>query len=78
MVPYEHVDEVYDECLLGDCEWDAVDVCVGGGEVGVVAHESSGVDGAEDAEALARHRHVRRVGVTGGRQQGCNEASDIT
>ena len=71
-VPYEHVNEVDDECLLGDCEGDAVDVGVGGGEVCVaVVHESSGVDGAEDAEALARHRHVGRVGVAGGRQQGC-------
>ena len=67
MVPYEHVDEVDDEVLLGDCEGDAVDVGIGGREVCVVAHEASGVDGAEDAEALARHRHVRRVGVAGGR-----------
>ena len=58
MIPYEHVDEVDDEGLLGDCEGDAVDVGVGGGEVGVVADEAAGVDGAEDAEALARHRHV--------------------
>ena len=68
MVPYEDVDEVDHEGLLGDGQRDAVDVG-GGREVGVLL-EAAGVDGAQDAQALAGHGHVGHVGVAGGRQQG--------